>query len=204
LKSDDPKYQHSYPVFSGKGACLMFRRELVEKVGGFLFAEEFFSYYEESDFCHRVWLAGYEVHFVSSPPIEHLQEATGKRLLNEAIIQHHYVHNMMFSLLGNLSAPSIARIMPRFCLVLALRMVTLLLRFKLRSFVAHVRAFTYNFRDRGRIKARRQQIKQIRKTSDGEIFAKVLKNPGWRYFYKTFQEKIGEYDDEEFESPQSS
>jgi GT2 family glycosyltransferase len=204
LKPDGPKYQRSYPVFSGKGACLIFRRELIEKVGGFLFDDTFKSYYEESDFCHRVWLAGYEVHFVPSPPIEHLQGATGGRLLKEATVQHQYVRNMMFSLLGNLSAPSIARIMPGFCFVLALRMVSLLFRFKLRAFVAHWTAFTYNVRNPGKIKARRQLVKQIRKTTDGEIFAKVLKNPNWRYFYKTLQEKIGEYVDEEFESPLSS
>src|SRR5436309_11467547 len=51
-KSDGPKYQRSYPIFSGKGACLMFRRELIERVGGFLFDDDFFCYYEETDFCH--------------------------------------------------------------------------------------------------------------------------------------------------------
>src|SRR5262249_20194965 len=153
-----------------------------EKVGGFLFDDTFKSYYEESDFCHRVWLAGYEVHFVPSPPIEHLQGAnlqgaTGGRLLKEATVQHYYVRNMMFSLLGNLSASSRARIMPRFCMVVALRMVTLLLRLKLRLFMAHVSAFTDNFQNRSRIKARRQRVKQIRKASDAEIFSKVLINP---------------------------
>src|SRR5436190_1929322 len=34
FKPDGAKYQRSYPVFSGKGACLMFRRELIEKIGG--------------------------------------------------------------------------------------------------------------------------------------------------------------------------
>ncbi|MEI9866651.1 MAG: hypothetical protein WDN00_19285 [Limisphaerales bacterium] len=63
-KTDQPKYQHSRPIFSGKGACLMFRRDIVKRIGGFLFDDSFFCYYEESDFCHRVWLAGWEVHFV--------------------------------------------------------------------------------------------------------------------------------------------
>jgi GT2 family glycosyltransferase len=196
-KPDGPKYQRSYPVFSGKGACLMFRRELIEKVGGFLFDEDFFSYYEESDFCHRVWLAGYEVHFVPSPPIEHLQGATGERLLNEAIIQGLYVRNMMFSLLGNLSARSLMRIMLWFFLVLAFRMVTLLMRLNLPMFAAHWRAFTYNFGQRSKIKARRQLVKQIRKESDRQIFAKVLKNPRLGYFYKTLHAKIEDYVDEE-------
>src|SRR5579859_7798728 len=70
FKPDGVMYQRNYPVFSGKGACLMFRRELVSRAGGFLFDDDFFCYYEETDFCHRVWLAGYEVHFVATPAIQ--------------------------------------------------------------------------------------------------------------------------------------
>src|SRR5262249_30516999 len=33
FKPDSPKYQRSYPVFSGKGACLMFRPELIDNIG---------------------------------------------------------------------------------------------------------------------------------------------------------------------------
>ena len=197
FKPDGAKYQRSYPVFSGKGACLMFRRELIEKIGGFLFDEDFFCYYEESDFCHRVWLAGYEVHFVPSPPIQHLMGATGDRLLKQDLVQRYYLRNMMFSLLGNLSFASALRIMPVFFGILIFRMVIFLLTFRWAAFGAHWGAFTYNLRHWKRIKARRELIGRIRKKTDREIFAKILRTPRLDYFIKTFKGRIGDYVDEE-------
>jgi len=200
FKPDGPKYQRTYPIFSGKGACLMFRRELIEKVGGFLFDPEFFCYYEETDFCHRVWLAGYEVHFVPSPPIEHLMEATGPRFLRYEIIQGYYLRNMVFSLLGNLSALSRLRILPVFFGILISRMVIFLVTFQQGLLRAYWGAFAHNIRHWNRVKARRKLIKNVRKTSDREIFAKVLKTPRWTYFYKTLQgsSRIRDYVDEDF------
>lgn len=197
FKSDGPKYQRSYVVFSAKGACLMFRRELIDKVGGFLFDEEFFCYYEESDFCHRVWLAGYEVHFVPSPTIQHLMGATGDRLLKQDLVQRYYLRNMMFSLLGNLSVGSLMRIVPAFFGVLLFRMLLFLVTFRMGPFAAHWGAFAYNLRHWKRIKARRQLVRRIRKRSDGEIFAKALRTPRLEYFIKTFQGRIQDYVDED-------
>jgi GT2 family glycosyltransferase len=203
FKADGPKYQRSYPVFSGKGACLMFRRELIEKVGGFLFDEQFFCYYEESDFCHRVWLAGYEVHFVPSPPIQHLMGATGDQLLKQDVIQQYYVRNMMFSLLGNLSPASIIRIGSAFFLVLIVQMARFLIKIEWAMVRAYFGAFAYNFRHWKRIKARRQLIRNIRKSSDREIFAKVLRTPRLEYFKKTSQGRIRDYVDEDLTATRS-
>ena len=82
-----PLYEHaplstplvSRPVFAAKGACLLFRKSIIDKDGGFLFYDHFKSYYEDVDFCHRVWLAGYEVHFVNTKPIDHLQGKTAAK-----------------------------------------------------------------------------------------------------------------------------
>jgi GT2 family glycosyltransferase len=96
-KPDGPTYCRNYPVFSAKGACLMFRRDIIPKVGGFLFDDDFFCYYEESDFCHRVWLSGNEVHFVDTPPIKHYMGATSGDS-QSAFVLSHYLRNMAFSL----------------------------------------------------------------------------------------------------------
>jgi GT2 family glycosyltransferase len=42
----------SRKVFAAKGAMMMFKREVLDSVG-FLFYDHFWSYYEETDFCHR-------------------------------------------------------------------------------------------------------------------------------------------------------
>ncbi len=87
----------SRPVFAAKGACMVFRKSIIEKIGGVLFYNHFKSYYEDVDFCHRVWLAGFEVHFVNTTPIDHLQGRTAAKL-NHADIAAQYQANANFSL----------------------------------------------------------------------------------------------------------
>jgi len=193
-KQDGPKYQRSYPVFSGKGACLMFQRELLAKVGGFLFDEDFFCYYEESDFCHRLWLAGYEVHFVPGPPVKHYMGSTAGGP-QEVFVLRHYLRNMAFSLASNLSFLSRLQILPLFFGTILASLGASLLRGKWAVAKAHWGAITNCFRSFGKIRARRRLIKGFRKSSDREIFTQVRRTPRIEYFLKTFTGKLDQYED---------
>lgn len=197
FKPDGPQYCRNYPIFSGKGAFLMFRREVISRIGGFLFDERFFCYYEESDFCHRCWLSGQEVHFVATPPIEHLSGATGERTLRTDSIQNYYMRNMVFSLLGNLSASSLLKIMPLFLGIIFFRLLVFALTLKggpLRSLAS---ALAYNLVGWKKIWQRRRLVGSLRRKSDTEIFKAVLRNPRFDYFLKTFKGRIAEYKDQE-------
>lgn len=44
------------------GACMLVRRELIEKIGGF--DPRFFLFFEDMDLCRRAWNAGYRVHYL--------------------------------------------------------------------------------------------------------------------------------------------
>jgi GT2 family glycosyltransferase len=194
-KPDGPKYHRNYPVFSAKGACLMFRRELISRVGGFLFDEDFFCYYEETDFCHRSWLAGYEVHFVASPPIQHLMGATAGAS-QSAFVLRHYLRNMTFSLLSNLSFTSRLRILPLFFTTLLASMFAAACTLKRDQFAAHLGAITHCIAHYGKILKRRRLVKQIRRQSDQALFAKVLRTPRLEYFLKTLTGKLSQYQDD--------
>jgi GT2 family glycosyltransferase len=196
LKTDEPKYQASYPVFCGKGACLMFRREIIDRIGGFLFDDDFFCYYEESDFCHRAWIAGYEVHFVPSPPIQHFMGSTSGASQSSFVLRY-YLRNMAFSLLSNLSFSSRLRILPLFFLSFLISMVIAALMFKWSQFAAHWGAITYCALRYGKIVQRRRVVKEIRVQSDRQIFAKVLRTPRLEYFVKTLRGQLSTYADEE-------
>lgn len=52
------------------GCCVMFRHELLEKLGGF--DEQFFYHFEEVDLCRRVWNAGAPIRFTPEAVITHL------------------------------------------------------------------------------------------------------------------------------------
>ncbi len=58
----------------GHGAALMFKKELIEKVG--LLPEEFFLYYEELDWCEQVRRAGYQIWYEPQALIYHKESVS--------------------------------------------------------------------------------------------------------------------------------
>jgi GT2 family glycosyltransferase len=61
---------HSQDVDWANGACLMVRRDLFERVGGF--DERFFMYFEDVDLCRRVHHQRYRVRHVADGEVVHL------------------------------------------------------------------------------------------------------------------------------------
>ena len=86
-------------VFAAKGAMMMFKRAVLDDVG-FLFYDHFWSYYEETDFCHRVRNAGWETWFVPTLPIDHLCGVTSGRF-DIKIVWRRYFRNILYSFWRN-------------------------------------------------------------------------------------------------------
>lgn len=195
FKPDGPLYEVPRAVFSAKGACLMFRRKAVEAAGGFLFQDDFFCYYEESDFCHRVWLSGLEVHFVPTKPIKHLMGGTSATNTQKSFVLRHYLRNMTFSLMGNLSLGSCCTILPCYIGVHTASLALSLLTRRWPSAMAHWEALTWPLRKWRAICERRRLVRRIRRVSDRMISRKVMRNPSLDYFAKTFTGKLADYQD---------
>lgn len=86
-------------VFAAKGAMLMFKRKVLDDLG-FLFYDHFWSYYEETDFCHRARKVGWETWFVPTLPIDHLCGATS-RLFDDHLVWRRYFRNIIYSFWKN-------------------------------------------------------------------------------------------------------
>ena len=82
-------------VFAAKGALMMFKRTVLDDLG-FLFYDHFWSYYEETDFCHRARNAGWETWFVPTLPIDHICGATSSRFDNK-MVWRRYFRNILYS-----------------------------------------------------------------------------------------------------------
>jgi len=61
------------------GCCVLFRGELLKRLGGF--DEQFFYYYEDIDLCHRVWDAGYPILYTPEPTVTHFGGQSTKQRL---------------------------------------------------------------------------------------------------------------------------
>lgn len=57
------------------GACLLARKEAVERVG--VLDERFFLYFEDTDWCRRMWLAGWRVVYWPRATVVHQIAASG-------------------------------------------------------------------------------------------------------------------------------
>lgn len=59
---DEGQFDKADKIFSGKGAAMIVRKNVFEKVGGF--DETYVYYWEEPDLFWRIWQARYEVRFL--------------------------------------------------------------------------------------------------------------------------------------------
>lgn len=176
-------FEKPHPCFMGSGFFLMFRRKDIASVGGFLFRTDFWCYYEETDFCHRVWLAGMEVWYVPTIPIDHLCSCTAGRFRRDDIMRR-YLRNLLFSLKANLSFLSRLRMMPCVYLMIAAHAFFHLVKGHLSTFKVDLAALVTSSRDRKRILAARRQVKRIRKVSDAQIFKLAMKTQTLAEFFR--------------------
>lgn len=171
------------PVFSVKGALMLFHREILQKVNGVLFYDNFKNYYEEIDFCHRVWLAGREVHFVGTKPIQHLMGQTSRKF-TQSEIWSQYIANILFSF--NTLFDNYGRwyILPRFYLINLANFLRSIVCFKWGMVSAYFKVFPKYKKTAALRKKVRKQIQSTRVISDRELFKKIMVKPSLRFYFK--------------------
>lgn len=184
MEKDSPKFRQTQEVFSAKGACLLIRKSLVDKIG--LFDEDFFSYFEESDFCWRVWMAGAKVVFFPQAVIYHKVGFTIKRLdvLN---INYHYYKNRISSLIKNLEIRNLIPIL-FFHLLISLGITGIfLLKGSFKNSWMIIKAIFWNIFHLPLLLEKRSKIQRTRRVTDKEIFSKLAKPVDWKGFYGDFK-----------------
>ncbi len=173
------KYTHAFPVFSIKGASMLIRRDLVDRIG--LFDDDFWCYYEDTDLCHRVWLTGYECWYYPIATLEHAVGGTSQ-CFDNAFIQYHNFKNKLLSILCNFEARSLVRILPlHIALVVCLGVVWLGIG-RTAAALAVYRSLWWNMRNLPGTLRKREAIQSHRRTPDSEIIRKVRRNPRVRYY----------------------
>jgi len=77
LVRDDRAYERAASVDWVSGACVLIRRDALERVGGL--DEGFFMYCEETDLCRRLRAAGYDVRYEPEAVCIHFGQASAPR-----------------------------------------------------------------------------------------------------------------------------
>lgn len=181
---DSKVYNYKRYIYSAKGACLFLKRKVLEKslLNNKIFDENYFAYFEETDLCHRIWLSGYKVLFFPKLLIHHKMGATSSKI-DINIIQYHSYKNRIATYIKNLSGKYLLRILLFHLVFIEIYSIYLLLRLKLRLFLAIQKAIMWNIlKLRMLINSRNYVQNVIRKVSDESFWTYVYKNPNIAYY----------------------
>lgn len=73
------------------GACMLIKKELLEKIGGL--SEKYFLYYEDIDLCQKVKNAGYKVYYYPEVEIYHEVGVTSNRASYNLLVQSSKIYH---------------------------------------------------------------------------------------------------------------
>ena len=91
------------------GASMLVDREVFLDVGGF--DEDFEYFFEDSEFCLRLWALGYEVIFVPKAITYHRHGATTKRFPGEKLIRL-FERNALYTLIKDYEGEDLKKVLP--------------------------------------------------------------------------------------------
>jgi GT2 family glycosyltransferase len=167
-------------VFTAKGAALLVRRRALDDVGPF--DPDFFAYFEESDLCWRLWLAGWEVGFAADARVHH-RVGTTASMLPSSFVQFHSYKNRICSLLKNVGPTRLAWTLPlhlSLCLGLA---AWFCVRGRPELGGAIVRAIGWNVRQLPRTLVKRKRVQQRRRVSDRQLMPRITRRTPLRTLF---------------------
>ncbi len=185
--ADSPKYNQRLLIFSMKGAAMLFKREVLEKVG--LFDKSFFAYFEETDLCHRIWLAGYKIFYVPRAIIYHKGGGTSGKM-NSSYIQFNSFKNRINSYIKNLGWLELLKILPLnifFCLAVSIVYP--------RYFIAIHKAIWWNIRHIKETLEKRKNVQSNIRVISDKIFMPYLKKKVRPSYYYHLLKSLKDYED---------
>lgn len=171
LRRDGREFNVERAIFSAKGACLLTRKKIIDQVG--LFDDDFVSYFEETDFCWRVWLLGFRVIYYPQSFIYHMLGQTSKKM-NQYYINYNSFKNRLCSLSKNLETKNLWTI---FLLHLAIYFGLIgfyLVKLELKKANMIWQSVIWNLVHFKTTASKRQLVQRWRKISDEQLFAQVM------------------------------
>lgn len=186
-------YDTTKDLYTAKGASMMVRRKVIDKLG--LFDKDFFAYFEESDFCHRIWLSGGRVLYAPKSVVYHKVGGTSNSM-NNAFIQFHSFKNRINSYIKNLGTVEMLKILPLHLLLCEIAAISFIPKGRGDLFFAINKAIYWNIANLKKTLKKRKNIQlKIRTVSDSKFMKNIKRNPGLRYYYYLFAKSLVGYNE---------
>lgn len=181
------QYNKPAEIFSGKGACLLFKRDVLGKTG--LFDKDYFAYFEETDICHRIWLSGNKVIYWPDTSVCHLGGGASKQMVSSFILFHSN-KNILCTYVKNLSLKYLIKVLPLMLIIYQTSFFAYLFTGKFGVAWTFQKSIIWNiFNIRSTLKKRKFIQNKIRKVSDDYFFPLVTRHVSLSYYYYVFRRK---------------
>ncbi len=160
------KYQKPIAVLANIGAAMLIKRSVIEKIG--LFDDAFFMYFEDADFCHRVWLSGWECWYYPKASAFHVKHGTSSNESNHRMRFHDF-KNGIRSQLKNFELSTLLQRLPQYILYQLFQSCLLLFQRNIRIFY-DLEAIGWNIINISSTVKLRKRIQHMRTVSDKDIY----------------------------------
>jgi len=159
-------------------------------VHGTVFDPLFFSYFEETDLCHRIWIAGKTIQYAPHSVVYHKMGGTSTEM-NTAFIQFHSYKNRITSYMRNFEWKNLW-FLP-FHIMLCIGIASALFIQGKREYGWGIfRAIIWNIRHMPDTLGKRLFIQRsIRRVPDSSYLPRILVFPGLGYFRRLFDGTAG-------------
>lgn len=187
------KYNKPMEIYSAKGACLLFRKEALQKTG--LFDKDYFAYFEETDLCHRIWLAGYRIIYTPRAVVYHKGGGSSKQMMASFIYYHSY-KNRICTYIKNLSFKYLFIVLFYTIIMYELAFTIYILTGKFRNAIAVQQAILWNILNLKSILKKRKYIQtKIRVRKDDEFLPQLIRSVRLSYYYNIMFGGLEKYRD---------
>ena len=183
---DEGQFDRIEDILSAKGAATMIKSSAFKELGQY--DDSYYMYLEETDFCFRVWLAGYKVVFVFSSIVWHAFETPlkdRKKYYSNYVVRYYGCRNYISTLLKNLSLFNVVRIVPIhiFCWIFLSLFFMMKGLFKDSYWI--FKGILWNFSNFPKILKKRLFVqKKLRKVRDRDFLNKLMVYQGFNYYLK--------------------
>lgn len=167
------RYNKPREVFAACAGAAIYRRALLEKVGGF--DEDFFIIYEDTDLSFRARLLGYRCMYVPTAVVYHRLSATIGPQSDIAV--YHAQRNMELVFFKNMPTPLLLKYLPLHFTTDLLLFIRYLFHRQARSFL---KAKLHAMAMMPRTLVKRRQVQKSRRVSAAEIDRLLVRGYLWR------------------------
>lgn len=177
------KYNKAKYFFALKGAVFMVKRESIRKVGAF--DNSFWCYYEETDLCHRFWIAGFSCLYYPGSQAYHIGGASAAQAPN-ALFHFHNFKNQLQSFVKNFSLRTLLYVLPTHIILMIGISIIWTLQGKLRHAASIYQAIGWTLYHLPEIVQKRRATQILRIVSDSVYLPRLTKNPSLKYIAHAF------------------